>query len=133
MAAATFRAWTGVAVVLAAGLLAACAAGLPPARPVAAGEVTVLRPGDAVRLPDASTLRYLRVLGDSRCPPRVVCIHAGEASVLVEHAAVGATHRLVLSTRAEGAVHSAGWVLELVDLGRGTAPAAHLRATRARD
>lgn len=40
-----------------------------------------MQPGTQVALPDQGTLRYLRVVNDSRCKPGVQCIWAGDAEV----------------------------------------------------
>lgn len=38
-----------------------------------------MQPGQQVTLPDRSRLRYVGVQSDSRCPPDVQCIQAGNA------------------------------------------------------
>ncbi len=57
---------------------------VPPADPVAQiadGQSFTMRPGDHVLLPDRSRLGYAGVRSDSRCPPDVQCIQAGNAVV----------------------------------------------------
>lgn len=48
-------------------------------RVVTLGKITVLGWTQAARLPDGSRLQYLNVTNDSRCPRKVVCVHAGSA------------------------------------------------------
>ena len=69
--------------------LGACASG--GARGAKSGEPFTLMPGEAVTLPDASILRYVRVTQDSRCRPTVQCIRAGDADVTFEFTASGGT------------------------------------------
>lgn len=112
--------------------LAGCVTG-PDARALAMhpGAVVVLRPGQVARLPDSTRLEYVGLRSDSRCPPGVVCVHAGWAEVDVRvRGADGATSSAVLSTRAGiPEVVAAGWRFELVEIGRGPSPPAHLRAS----
>lgn len=122
----------GALGMLAMLALAACAAG-PDATTLAMepGAVVVLRPGQVARLPDATRLEYVGLRADSRCPPGVVCVHAGWAEVDVRvRGADGATSPAVLSTRAGiPAVVASGWRFELVEIGRGPSPPARLRAS----
>lgn len=63
--------------------LAACHSVATPAsaRHVEAGSPFRMEVGETVWLPDDSRLRYVRVADDSRCPPKVQCIWAGEVVV----------------------------------------------------
>lgn len=73
-------------------LLTACASPAPGAgalRRIDADGVFQLSVGERVAL-GSGTLRYLRVAGDSRCPPGVQCIWAGDAEVVFEWIATGA-------------------------------------------
>lgn len=78
--------------------------------------------GGKVSLPDASTLRY--IANDSRCPPDVMCIRAGDADVLFDHAAsANAAVRITLNTERQRSAALGPWQLQLVDLAaRGTPP-----------
>lgn len=67
--------------------LCACASG--GGRAMTPGHAFMLAPGEAVELPDAATLRYVRVAQDSRCPPDVQCIRAGDADVVFEYIPAG--------------------------------------------
>lgn len=100
---------------------------------MAAGVPTALAPGERARLPDGSQLAYLRLRSDSRCPPRVTCIHAGWAEIDTEFVTVAGAHTtLLLSTRPGAGVADTGaWRFELVELGRGPSPVARLRASAA--
>lgn len=57
-----------------------------------------LSPGQQAVLPDGAFLTYLHVAQDSRCPPKVQCIRAGDADVVFEHRpAGGGPRRLTLN------------------------------------
>jgi hypothetical protein len=85
--------------------------------------------GERVSLPDASTLRYIGIANDSRCPPDVMCIRAGDADVLFDHAVNGSTaSRVTLNTERQRAATLGRWQLQLVDLAtRGAPPTVTLR------
>lgn len=51
---------------------------------MANGTPTVMAPGQQAVLPDQATLTYVTVAADSRCPPKVQCIRAGDADVVFE-------------------------------------------------
>lgn len=111
----------------------ACAAGsISTAVPMRPGAVAVLLPGQSGRLPDATRLEYVRLRMDSRCPENVLCVQAGWAEVdFVVQGRDGSRRAVVLSTQPGAqAVVAAGWAVELVDLGRGPSPVAHVRASR---
>ncbi|MBS0200543.1 MAG: hypothetical protein JSR70_08840 [Proteobacteria bacterium] len=66
-------------------VLASCASASPAARKtLAVGAGITLQPGESTALPDGSTLRYVAVAADSRCPEKVQCIWAGDADLLFE-------------------------------------------------
>jgi hypothetical protein len=99
----------------AAVVLCACASG--GARSAKPGEAFTLVPGEAVRLPDAATLRYLRVTQDSRCRPTVQCIRAGDADVVFEFTASGGAPVPVNVNLPESPQASMGtWRLQLLAL-----------------
>jgi hypothetical protein len=85
--------------------------------------------GERVSLPDASTLRYIGIANDSRCPPDVMCIRAGDADVLFDHASNGsAASRITLNTGRQRSATLGRWQLQLVDLAaRGAPPLVTLR------
>lgn len=69
---------------------------------VADGHSVQLLPGDSARLADGSTLRFERVISDSRCPPDVQCIWAGDAQLLLHwqpSAAISHSLQLHINTR----------------------------------
>lgn len=102
-------------VATAAVALGACASG--GARGAKSGEPFTLVPGEAVTLPDASTLRYLRVTQDSRCRPTVQCIRAGDADVAFEFTASGGAPVPVNVNIPESPQASMGaWRLQLLAL-----------------
>lgn len=73
-------------------LLTACAspaAGADALRRIDADGIFQLSVGERVAL-EGGTLRYLRVANDSRCPPGVQCIWAGDAEVVLQWTATGA-------------------------------------------
>ena len=78
--------------------------------------------GQQVALPDGSTLRYAGIANDSRCPPDVQCVRAGDADVLFDHARQGSMHRVTLNTERLRATPIGAWQLQLIDLAPGDAP-----------
>lgn len=112
--------------------LLACACSTPPAgnatRTVADGESFVLDAGQSVTLAAGGTLRYLRLATDSRCPPEVQCIWAGDAEVQFAWTPAGAaTQTFSLHTGTEPRSHALGGAtLELRSLARGANPPATL-------
>ena len=104
-------------------LLAGCAT----TRPVPMGLEFTLSPGERVALPDASTLHYAGIANDSRCPPDVQCIRAGDADVLVDHVRDGRAARIVLNTERTRSAPLGDAQLQLIEVGRGAAPPATFR------
>ncbi len=94
---------TPIALVLTAFLLAGCVSAAPdapaaethaarsspmetpmgtePVPPDQAPESLTLRLGAEAKLPDGSRLAYTELINDSRCPPDVQCIWAGNAEI----------------------------------------------------
>ena len=60
-------------------------------RVVTLSKITVLGWTQAARLPDGSRLQYLNVTNDSRCPRKVVCVHAGSADANFRYLPVNGT------------------------------------------
>lgn len=115
-----------------AAALAGCAS---PGEPdgVALGHPVAMRLGEHVVLPAGASLRYLAVRSDSRCPPAVQCIRAGEAEVVFEFSpAFGDPVPVVLDTASRLAAPIGGWQLRLVSLGFGDSPTATVTVTAAR-
>lgn len=115
--------------------LAACAtpaSGADETR-ITDGASFTLQQGQQVRLADDSRLRYQRLVTDSRCPPDVHCVWAGDAIVAFEWAPAGGTAQAFeLHTGKEPRSHALGGrTLRLTSLARGEAPAAELRVEAA--
>lgn len=123
-----------VGLVLLLLLLAGCASADPPdtGQRVGDGDDFSMAVGEEVVLPDDSRLRYLRLVTDSRCPPEVNCVWAGDAVVKFSWApAGGAAQPFELHTGLEPRSHAIGsWRLVLVSLDRGPGPSAGLRLER---
>lgn len=117
--------------LLALGVIAALS-GCASSGAVGAGQVFTLAVGQQVSLPDAATLRYAGIANDSRCPPKVQCIRAGDADVLFDYRRGGATAaRIVLNTERARSAAIGAWRLQLIDLARGDAPDVTLRVDAA--
>ena len=122
------------AVVALALSLAACSSvassgGDRGGDPVADGSTIQMTPGQAVALADASTLRYERVVNDSRCQPDVQCVWAGDAEVAFTwRSSGGGRDAFSLHTGRGDKSHQVGdRIVTLVALGRGIAPEATVR------
>lgn len=101
-----------------------------PGRVAAPGEAITLQPGQRVALPDAASLRYVAVTADSRCPPVVQCIRAGDADVAFEFVPAGGSARLVTLNTAHAPIAPIGtwrWRLRLLSLESGESPRATVR------
>lgn len=100
----------------------------PAGSTVAAGKTFSLTPGQQVAVADAGTLRYVALTNDSRCPPGVQCVWAGDATLAFEwSAADGRRQSFALHTGLEPRSQSLGTgTLRLVSVERGLAPAATL-------
>lgn len=89
-----------------------------------------LKPGEQVTLSDRSRLRYVGVSNDSRCPPNVQCIRAGDADANFEFApASGAAQTLVFNTERATRLNAGAWTIELTALGQGDAPTATVKVS----
>jgi hypothetical protein len=92
------------------------------------GESFALSVGQQTLLPDAATLRYIGIANDSRCPPKVQCIRAGDADVLFDFTASGAAPaRVTLNTERARTANIGAWRLQLLALAPGALPHATLR------
>ena len=100
---------------------------------IANGQVFSMRPHDQVLLSDRSRLHYLGVHSDSRCPPDVQCIHAGNAMVGFQwQPAGGNALTFQLSTPQPPQSRDLGSLrLTLLSLASGVAPQVRLRVERA--
>lgn len=94
--------------------------------------IATLAPGETIALSGEVRLRFVSVESDSRCPPRVQCIHAGEATLLFELGpASGGRHALRLTTTPPADHGVAGaWQLKLRGLDHGAPPRATVQISR---
>ncbi|MGH8086136.1 MAG: hypothetical protein ACREPV_12840 [Lysobacter sp.] len=116
---------------LALACLVSCAAGTMPGcasgdvRTATLGEPMSLPVGERVSLPGDAALRYVGVTADSRCPPGVQCIRAGDADVAFEFTPAGGAPVAVNVNIPESPAAAVGeWQLRLLSLEFGDAPAA---------
>lgn len=101
-------------------------------RAISIGESTSMHQGETVRLPDGATLRYVSVPQDSRCPPNVQCIRAGDADILFEFAANGGPAAQVTPNLPEAPTQAIGaWRLTVLDLAFTGAPVVQVRVDAA--
>lgn len=96
------------------------------------GEFVGLAVGERFTLPDAAQVHYVGIANDSRCPPAVQCLRAGDADVLFDLIVPGAEpSRIVLNTERAPAADAGPWRLHLAQLAPGEHPLVTLRvATR---
>lgn len=62
-------------------VLGACAVPTNVGIREADGATIALTPGQTASLANRGTLRYVRLVNDSRCPPKVQCVWAGDAEI----------------------------------------------------
>ena len=74
-------------VSCAASTLPGCASG--DVRTATLGQPVTLQVSEQIALPGDAMLRYVGVTADSRCPPGVQCIRAGDADVAFEFTPAG--------------------------------------------
>lgn len=108
---------------------ASSAAGPGKQRTIAADTSFPMAAGEQVALAGSGMLRYLRVANDSRCPPGVQCVWAGDAEVVFEWSGNGAQPETFSLHTGRGArSHDLGKRrLTLESLERGANPEAQLR------
>ena len=100
-----------------------CATG---ADPVTARDYTV-HPGERITLAGPATLTYIGVAQDSRCPPKVQCIHAGSADVRLHYTGTDGDRDITLRTGEATTATVGARRLQLLDLAFGDAPALTVR------
>jgi hypothetical protein len=97
-------------------------------RTVAAGQSTSLAQGESVRLSDGATLKYVSVPQDSRCPPGVQCIRAGDADIEFAFTPAGGSAMTVSPNLPEAPTKDIGhFKLTVESLAFGDAPAVTVR------
>ena len=105
-------------------LLSGCASG----GSIAPDQDIVMTVNQQVALPDATTLRYVGIANDSRCPADVQCIRAGDADVLFDYTTQEpAISRVALNTEHSPSARIGAWRLQLVALAAGTQPQVTVR------
>ncbi len=75
---------TLLALALTTPILAACAVPYNVGVRAVDGGTVALVPGETASLTNGGSLRYLRLVSDSRCPPDVQCIWAGDAVIALQ-------------------------------------------------
>ena len=121
------RTLTSFAFILA---LAACTTtGAQPVNTVADGSSITLAPGQSAALADNSRIDYLKLVSDSRCPPGVQCVWAGDGTIALRWTpATGAAQDFELHTTLDPKSFVAGArTITLHALERGDAPKATLQ------
>ncbi|MBF6023658.1 hypothetical protein [Lysobacter niastensis] len=92
----------------------------------AASQVLTLRGGEQAAAGDG-TVRYVRLLSDSRCPVDVQCVWAGDVEVLFEFAPRGETAKaLTLTLLRPSSPLGARWI-HLIEVERGPSPKVTIR------
>ena len=96
---------------------------------VADGASITLAPGESALLADDSRIEYLRLVNDSRCPPDVQCVWAGDAVIALRWMpASGAAQDFELHTLPRQRAFVVGTrTITLQALERGEAPKATLQ------
>lgn len=111
------------ALVSIAMTLPGCTGASPTRATAPLGQPIQMAPGERIALPDGATLRYVEVAADSRCPPGVQCIRAGDADVVFEFAqAAQAPRRLTVNTEPPATATIGKWQLRLLALAFGDSP-----------
>ncbi|MBU8976317.1 MULTISPECIES: hypothetical protein [unclassified Lysobacter] len=117
-----------IAPVLIALLVSACASAPKVALPVEAR----LHPGQRMALPENARITYIGTVNDSRCPPDVTCVHAGDADVRLRFQKPDTVLDVVLKASELGQPRAIGaWRVTLLALSPGPRPAATLRVNDA--
>lgn len=110
-------------VSCAASTLPGCASG--DVRTATPGQPITLQAGERVALPGDAALRYVGVTADSRCPPGMQCIRAGDADVAFEFTPAGGAPTPVNLNAPEAPSALIGaWHLRLLSLEFGESPQA---------
>ncbi|HEY5804185.1 MAG TPA: hypothetical protein VIT90_10880 [Lysobacter sp.] len=116
-----------VAVMLTAAMNAGCSSPVRTTTPVSVHQDFTLQPGGRAALPQEAALRYVGVDQDSRCPPEVTCVWAGDAQVKLVFEQAGRTEDVVLHAASPTPQTLGPWTLTLLRLEPGASPAATLR------
>ncbi len=120
------------AAAITASLSACASPGNPPAPAAALGHPIQLSPGQQIALPQGAQLRYVAVKADSRCPPNVQCIRAGDADVGFEFTPAGQPARALSLNIPQSPNATIGdWRLSLLSLEFGDAARATVQVDAA--
>lgn len=112
-------------VVSIAMTLPGCTGASPTRASAPTGQSIPMSPGQQIALPDGASLRYVEVAHDSRCPPGVQCIRAGDANVIFEFIQAAHTpRRVVVNTDPPATAKIGDWQLRVLGLAFGQAPQA---------
>ncbi|WP_363796473.1 hypothetical protein ABU614_14040 [Lysobacter firmicutimachus] len=119
------------ALAFAVAALTACAhagSGGDAPRQALPGQATALARGDSLVLPDGARLRFATVSADSRCPPKLQCVWAGDAVLAFEFtAADGARTALSFNTVSDPRRSAGAWTIEVQGLDFADPPNATLK------
>ena len=114
--------------------LAACSSvsghGMPAQVRIAPEGPFTMHPGERIAIAEAGILQYDGLISDSRCPPDVQCVWAGDAEIAFTFTPTGrAPDAFSLHTKPDAGLHVLGAArqLRLISLERGAAPAATLQ------
>lgn len=122
-----------IAMLILATALGGCAHPYNVGIAAADGSTVALDPGQTASLA-SGRLRYVRVVADSRCPPDVQCVWAGDAAIKLQWTGNAGDARTVTlhsnPQAGENAATLGGRKVSFAALARGT-PRASLRIDRA--
>ena len=89
----------------------------PDANAIATNQIAILKPGQATSIGVATTLHYIRLISDSRCPVGTQCIWAGEAIIELTLQSGKEKHTFTLSDKAN-TMSAMGFSFELISIDR---------------
>lgn len=114
------------------GMTTACSSAGGESRDATPDAPMTLSVGERATLPDRATLRFVGVRDDSRCPPGVQCIRAGDAKVDFELVPVGgATQPLTLNEPEQRSGRVGDWTVAIEGLTHDSSPRVTVRVTPA--
>lgn len=87
--------------------------------------ITVLKPGQSAQIDDSTTLHYVRLVSDSRCPVNAQCVWAGEVTIELTLESAQDKKTFTISDRVN-TTEAMGFGIELISIDR-----AHLVNIRA--
>ena len=89
----------------------------PDANAIATNQIAILKPGQATSIGVATTLHYIRLISDSRCPVGTQCIWAGEAIIELTLQSDKEKQTFTLSDKAN-TISTMGFRFELISIDR---------------